>query len=66
MKSEIDAALEAHAAWRKHFRDYLSGRASFDVASAGASDLCQFGRWLSREGYRLMPSDAFRRDQRGA
>jgi hypothetical protein len=57
MKSEVEQALEAHAAWRRKFRDYLSGRASFDADSAGANDQCQFGKWLNREGHRLMPSD---------
>lgn len=57
MKSEVEQAIEAHAAWRKHFRDYLNGRCAFDADSAGANDQCQFGKWLNREGYRLMPSD---------
>lgn len=56
MKSEIEQALEAHAAWRKRFRDYLNGRGSFDVESVGANDQCQFGKWLNREGGRLMPT----------
>lgn len=55
MKFEIEAALQAHSAWRKHFRDYLNGKASFDVTTAGASDQCQFGKWLGNEGHRLMP-----------
>lgn len=55
MKSEIEQALEAHAAWRKHFRDFLNGRGSFDTATVGANDQCQFGQWLNREGSRLMP-----------
>lgn len=57
MKSEVEQALEAHAAWRRHFRDYLSGRCAFDADNAGANDRCKFGKWLNREGYRLMPSD---------
>lgn len=57
MREEIDAALQAHAAWRKHFKDYLSGRASFDTRLAGVTDQCDFGRWLEHEGYRLMPSE---------
>lgn len=59
MKSEIEQALAAHAAWRKRFKDYLNGRAAFDTASAGATDQCQFGKWLNREGYRLMPTDLY-------
>ncbi|MBU0751473.1 MAG: CZB domain-containing protein [Gammaproteobacteria bacterium] len=56
MKSEIDQAIEAHAAWRKRFKDFLNGRGSFDAATVGANDQCQFGKWLNNEGYRLMPS----------
>lgn len=57
MKDEIDAALQAHAAWRKRFKDFLSGHAAFDIDAVSATDRCDFGRWLDREGYRLMPSD---------
>ncbi len=57
MREEIDAALQAHAAWRRHFKDYLSGRASFDTHLAGVTDQCAFGRWLAREGGRLMPGE---------
>lgn len=57
MREEIDAALQAHAAWRKHFKDYLSGRAAFDTHLAGVTDQCAFGRWLAKEGYRLMPGE---------
>jgi hypothetical protein len=57
MREEIDAALQAHAAWRRHFKDYLSGRAAFDTHLAGVTDQCAFGRWLAREGHRLMPGE---------
>lgn len=55
MKIEIEAALLAHSAWRKRFKDYLYGKASFDAALVGDSHRCQFGDWLDHEGYRLMP-----------
>lgn len=55
MKIEIEEALLAHSAWRKRFKDYLNGKASFDAALAGDSHRCQFGNWLDHEGYRLMP-----------
>lgn len=55
MKIEIEQALEAHAAWRKRFKDYLSGKAAFDAALVGDSHRCQFGDWLDHEGHRLMP-----------
>jgi hypothetical protein len=57
MREEIDAALQAHAAWRTRFKDYLSGRTAFDTELAGVTDQCAFGRWLAKEGYRLMPSE---------
>ncbi|MBI4987612.1 MAG: CZB domain-containing protein [Rhodocyclales bacterium] len=57
MREEIDAALQAHAAWRTRFKDYLSGRTAFDTELAGVTDQCAFGRWLASEGYRLMPSE---------
>ncbi len=57
LREEIDAALHAHAAWRKHFKDFLNGRASFETNLAGVTDQCDFGRWLAKEGYRLMPSE---------
>lgn len=55
MKIEIEEALQSHSAWRKRFKDYLYGKASFDETSAGDSHHCQFGDWLAHEGYRLMP-----------
>ncbi|WP_342616771.1 CZB domain-containing protein [Rhodoferax sp. GW822-FHT02A01] len=55
MRFEIDAALMAHSAWKKHFRDYLNGKAAFDVTTVGDAHQCQFGKWLDDEGYRLMP-----------
>jgi len=55
MKLEIEQALLTHSAWRKRFKDYLSGKGSFDVKAAGDSHRCQFGDWLDHEGYRLMP-----------
>lgn len=57
MREEIDAALQAHAAWRTRFKDYLSGRTAFDTELAGVTDQCAFGRWLAQEGNRLMPSE---------
>ncbi len=57
MKDEIDAALQAHAAWRKHFKDYLYGHAACDLDAVSATDQCDFGRWLGKEGHRLMPTD---------
>ncbi len=57
MKNEIEEALHARALWRKQFKDFLNGRASFDLATAGATDQCIFGEWLDNEGYRMMPPE---------
>jgi hypothetical protein len=57
MKSEIEAALHAHAAWREHFKDILNGRAPFDLKSIGASDQCTLGKWLINEGLRMIPAE---------
>lgn len=56
MKKEIEEALHAHAVWRKQFKDFLNGRASFDLATVSATDQCIFGKWLDNEGYRMIPS----------
>ncbi len=55
MKFEIDAALMAHSAWKRRFRDYLNGKASFDAMAVGDAHQCRFGKWFDEEGYRLMP-----------
>lgn len=55
MKSEIEAALKAHAAWREHFNDILHGRAPFDLNEVSADDQCKLGKWLVNEGHRMLP-----------
>ena len=57
IKSEIEVALQAHFAWREHFKDILNGRAPFDLAMVSASDQCKLGKWLINEGPRMMPSE---------
>lgn len=56
MKNEIEEALHAHSVWRKQFKDFLNGRASFDLATISATDQCVFGKWLDNEGHRMIPS----------
>lgn len=56
MKNEIDLALRAHTAWRSKFKNFLNGKASFSIDSIGATDQCDFGRWLDHEGYRMIPA----------
>lgn len=57
MKSEVAAALQAHAPWRKKFKDIRNGRVPFDLATISATDQCFFGNWLANEGYRMIPSE---------
>ncbi len=57
MKNEIDEALNAHSAWKQQFKDFLNGRATFDLATVDATDHCRFGTWLDNEGYRMVPSE---------
>ncbi len=57
MKAEIEQALTAHAAWRKRFKDFLGGKAAFDIEAIGDTHRCRFGDWLDHEGYRLMPAE---------
>jgi Chemoreceptor zinc-binding domain len=57
MKSEIEVALQAHAAWREHFKDILNGRAPFDLKLVSASDQCVLGKWLANEGPRMIPAE---------
>lgn len=56
IKSEVEQALDSHAAWRKGFKEFLAGREAFDVAIVGVTDQCAFGQWLGKEGYRLIPT----------
>lgn len=56
MKSEIEAALHAHTLWRTRFKDFLNGKAAFDIDTISATDQCEFGKWLDHEGYRMIPS----------
>lgn len=57
MKSEIEAALHAHAAWRERFKDILNGRAAFDLATINDDHQCALGKWLDSEGNRMIPSE---------
>jgi hypothetical protein len=57
MKSEIEEALQAHYAWREHFKDILYGRAPFELKSIAAPDQCVLGKWLVNEGQRMIPTE---------
>ena len=56
MKSEIESALHAHTLWRTRFKDFLNGKAAFDLDTISATDQCEFGKWLDHEGHRMIPS----------
>jgi hypothetical protein len=57
MKSEIEVELQAHSAWRQHFKDILNGRSSFDLNEIRAHDQCVLGKWLINEGRRMIPAE---------
>lgn len=57
MKKEIESVLQAHSAWREQFKDILNGRSTFDLAKISATDQCVFGKWLDKEGHRMIPSE---------
>ena len=59
MRNEINEALNAHSAWKSRFKDFLNGRASFDLKTIDATDQCHFGKWLANEGYRMVPSELY-------
>ncbi len=53
-KQAIDAALAAHAQWKKRLQDAVeSGHSTFLVAEVRKDNACQFGQWL----YGLPESD---------
>ena len=46
-KEAIDAALSAHAQWKKLLQDAVStGQSEFKVAVVRTDTGCQFGKWL--------------------
>lgn len=59
MKSEIEMALQAHAAWRERFKNILNGRAPFDLQEINASNQCTLGKWLINEGQRMIPCELY-------
>ena len=47
MKSNINAAIEAHLAWTERFNDAIAHRVLPEaIRNAGYDDLCAFGKWL--------------------
>jgi hypothetical protein len=55
LKEDIEQAIHAHGAWKAKFRDFLSGKAAFDLAAIGDTQACQLGHWLAQEGRWLLP-----------
>lgn len=53
-KEAIDAALSAHAQWKKRLQDAIStGKSEFKAETVKKDNACQFGQWL----YSLPQSD---------
>jgi hypothetical protein len=47
-KEAIDAALSAHAQWKKRLQDAATnGQSDFEVEIVKKDNECQFGKWLS-------------------
>ena len=54
IKEDIEQAIHTHAAWKAKFRDFLSGKAAFDLAVIGDTGACHLGQWIGEEGCRLL------------
>lgn len=54
IKEDIEQAIHAHDAWKAKFRDFLSGKAAFDLATIGDAGACHLGQWIEQEGCRLL------------
>lgn len=47
MKTNINAAIEAHVAWTERFADAIAHRVIPEaIRTAGYDDMCVFGKWL--------------------
>lgn len=47
---DLDHALEAHVAWKVHFRMAILEQGTVDADCIGREDCCDLGRWLHGEG----------------
>ena len=53
-KVDLEAALSAHAQWKKRLQDAIAkGESEFKVDTVKKDDACQFGKWL----YGLTPEE---------
>jgi hypothetical protein len=55
LKEDIEQAIDVHGAWKAKFRNFLSGKAAFDLSAIGDTHACELGRWLAQEGRWLLP-----------
>jgi len=55
LQEDIELAIHAHSALKAKFRDFLSGKATFDLAAIVDTQACQLGQWLGQEGRWLLP-----------
>jgi Chemoreceptor zinc-binding domain len=46
IKGEINAAIEAHDAWKVRLQDAIAGKCELSAGDAKNPTLCQFGQWL--------------------
>lgn len=54
IKGDIEDAIQVHGAWKAKFRDFLSGRAAFDMSEIGQPDTCKLGIWLGNGARRKL------------
>ena len=57
IKSDIEAAIHSHGAWKAKFRDFLSGKAGLDLSAVGHTEACKLGQWLREEARSMLPPE---------
>ncbi len=59
-KEAIDAALTAHAQWKKRLQDaIIIGKSEFQADMVKRDDACQFGKWLNEISADVKTSEDF-------
>ena len=64
-KEELEAALEAHAHWKRRLFDAISkGKSDYKVELVRQDSGCQFGQWLYSLSQAEMKSEDFKKVQK--
>jgi len=56
-RDHIRKAIAAHGAWKTKFRDFMVGKIELDAGKVAPNNLCDFGKWLEREGAEELGGD---------